>query len=83
METQVIGVKPQKPFQNSFSEINGRRKQPPYYNDFDFPATTGRRLQPPYYNDFNFQLQLEGATTPSSSSTDKLLQQLNSQDCEP
>ena len=47
METQVLGVKPQNPFKNTFPKITRRRKQPPYYKDFNFPAATRRRLQPP------------------------------------
>ena len=46
VETQVLEVKPQKPFKNSFPEITGRREQPPYI-DFNFLASTGRRLRPP------------------------------------
>ena len=47
METQVLGVEPQKPFKNSFLEITGRMQQTHHYKEFNFPATTGRRLQPP------------------------------------
>ena len=46
METEVLGVKPPKPFKNSFLEITERREQPPYYIDFNFLASTRRRIQP-------------------------------------
>ena len=45
VETQVLGGKPQKPYNNSFPATIGRRQQPPCYNDFNSPATTRRRLQ--------------------------------------
>ena len=46
METQVMGKKPWKPYNNSFLAKTIRRKQPPYYNEFKSPATIGRSLQP-------------------------------------
>ena len=49
METQVLRVKPRKPFKNNFPEITGRREQLPYYIDFNFPASTRRRLRPLIY----------------------------------
>ena len=61
METQVLGVKPRKPFKNSFPEITGRREQPPYYIDFNFPASTKRRLRPEgSCHSLVFQLQPKG-----------------------
>ena len=51
METQVLGVKPHNPFKNGFPKITRRRKQPPYYKDFNFPAAAIRSLQPPNLQD--------------------------------
>ena len=60
METQVLGVKPWKPFKNSFPKIT-RREQPPYYIDFNFPASTGRRLRPEgSYHSLVLRLPSEG-----------------------
>ena len=52
---------------NSFPEITGRRKQPPYYNDFSSLAIIGRRIQHEgSYNSLVLWLQQEGGYNPLS-----------------
>ena len=57
VETQVLGIKPHKPFKNSFPEITGCKEQLPYYIDFKF-----FQLQlEGGYNPLIYRLQHEGS----------------------